>query len=351
MTIYLKPHTATCHANFYMLLFDGLFLNSLGGKLLMEYLINYIEKEKIAVHYLIDQRSGKSYEHIPDKKKTVLTASLKNRRNFYRQNAEKFTKIFCFANFAPPIRTKAIVYTYFHNVFIFDIPIVRGFEKLTWKLKTAALKYYKKNTDYYLFQTAFVRDTFCKKVGFAEEATKILPFYDVAEFEDILNKDNNTYAYIGDSYEYKNHKILFTAWAEINKTLPDLALHITISDPKIVSLTKQMANKGANIVNHGYIPYTQLRKLYKDSRYFIFPSLCETMGIGLIEAAKAQCEILVADVGYAQDVIKPIATFKPMDVADIVKKVLQNRHPDDSTALKTKLVIPDKVSEIVELLK
>ena len=292
-----------------MLLVDGIFLNSLGGRLLLSYLVDNLERSNADVYYLIDERSAATYINIPEQRKTILHASVRRRHLFYRQHAARFDTILCFANFAPTIRTEAKVYCYYHNVFIFDTPLRTPKERLVWNSKANVLKFLSKNADYYIFQTRFVKDYFRKRFNYPDAKCLTIPFYVLPEYKvDRKSKEINKYLYISDAYGYKNHKTLFDAWAEINKVDPKLELHITISQPEIVTLVNEMSAKGVNIVNHRFLQQERLNKLYEECAYFIFPSLIETMGIGLLESVKAGCELLIADLPYSRNLFGRVIT-------------------------------------------
>lgn len=333
-----------------MLLIDSIFLNSLGGKVLLQYLVKHLEEKTNEVHYLVDKRSEKQFESIPKERKTVLKASILRRHLFYKNKGHLFSKVFCFANLAPTVRLSAKVYCYYHNVIIFDTPLQSIYTRLLWRAKTIFIKSFLRNADYYLFQTNFVQFVFSEKLKYPSNQCRIAPFYFLPDYK-VNRKDKNTnqYLYISDAYPYKNHRILFDAWEKINQSDPSLSLHITISEPTIVSLVAKYQSRGVNIVNHRFLSQEKLNLLYEESAYFIFPSLAETMGIGLLEAAKAGCEILISDMPYAKEVVRPLAHFNPLNVDDIVEKVINNRSFNDEH-LYSKIILPNKIQDLVNWL-
>lgn len=333
-----------------MLLIDSIFLNSLGGKVLLQYLVKHLEEKTKEVYYLIDKRSEGQFNFIPNDRKTILKSSVWKRHLFYKKKGHLFSKVFCFANIAPTIRLNAKVICYYHNVIIFDTPLQTIYTKLLWSSKTAFLKLFLKNADCYLFQTNFVQSFFSEKLKYPNSQCGVFPFYNLPEYNvNPTEKNLNQYLYISDAYPYKNHRLLFDAWEKINRINPALSLHITISEPTIVDLATTYKEKGVYIVNHHFLSQEKLNILFEQSAYFIFPSLAETMGIGLLEAAKAGCEIIVADLPYAKEVIQPYAQFNPLDVDEIVETVITNRNYN-SKQQHSKILLPNKIQELVDWL-
>lgn len=333
-----------------MLLIDSIFLNSLGGKVLLQYLVKHLEEKTNEVYYLVDKRSEQYFEHIPKARKTILKASIWKRHLFYKSKGHIFNKVFCFANMAPTIRLKAEVYCYYHNVIIFDTPLQSIYTNWLWSVKSTFIKLFLGNADYYLFQTNFVSSTFSHKLKYPSNQCLVLPFYILPEYVvDRTKKDINQYIYISDAYPYKNHRLLFDAWQKINQLYPELTLHITISEPTIVDLVATYQAQKVNIINHRFLSQNKLNNLFEQSAYLIFPSLAETMGIGLLEGVGAGCEILVSDLPYAKEVVAPLAQFNPLDIDDIVEKVINNRRFDVNQQF-SKILLPNKIQELVETL-
>ena len=91
-----------------MILFDALHINDSGGKILLNYLIETIEKYDLKVTYILDIRVKDSHAKIDSNKVHYIKSNFRNRLIFYVRNKSRFQKVFCFGNIPPPVGVKAI---------------------------------------------------------------------------------------------------------------------------------------------------------------------------------------------------------------------------------------------------
>ena len=93
-----------------MILVDALYINSGGGKVLLDYLIQELEKTDKKIYYLLDNRIKDNIQQIKDTNKVLyLPASFNKRHLFYKENKNLFSTVLCFGNLPPNIRLKAKV--------------------------------------------------------------------------------------------------------------------------------------------------------------------------------------------------------------------------------------------------
>ncbi len=81
--------------------------------------------------------------------------------------------------------------------------------------------------------------------------------------------------------------------------------------------------------------------------YLIFPSVTESFGLPLIEAADCGMKILASDLPYVYDVVKPSIVFSPynkVSIADAVEKALTQDLP------MPVLVVKNEVMKLIDLL-
>ena len=102
-----------------MILIDAVYINQGGGKVLLDLLIDAVIKRKINVHFLLDERVKKDYFFF-DKNVTFINSSLLKKFYFYFKNKNKFSSVFTFGNFPPPIKLKCTVYSYFQNLLLIE---------------------------------------------------------------------------------------------------------------------------------------------------------------------------------------------------------------------------------------
>jgi glycosyltransferase involved in cell wall biosynthesis len=83
------------------------------------------------------------------------------------------------------------------------------------------------------------------------------------------------------------------------------------------------------------------------SEFLIFPSLAESFGLPLLEAANAGCKILAADLAYVYDIIVPTDVFNPLEVESILLAVVNgvNHSSSEIAAIKIK----DQINELIYL--
>ena len=149
----------------------------------------------------------------------------------------------------------------------------------------------------------------------------------------------------------KNHFALLDAWEIINKNykLP-LTLHLTIPEnfPHIIRRITELKTDNVSVINHGFCTVQKLESLYKKCKFFVNPSLAESFGLPIIEAAEAGCEIISADLPYIYDIVNPLATFDPQNKLDIAKTVIAAYNDDFQN--KTTLKVSDDIEKLINLL-
>ena len=111
-----------------MLLFDAVFINNGGGKVLLDYLISRLEKSGIDVIYLLDDRVVNNHFSIKGKEVFYIKAGIYNRHQFYKKHAKRFRKVLCFGNIPSTFKLNCPTYTYFHNVLFIEDKMQQGFK-------------------------------------------------------------------------------------------------------------------------------------------------------------------------------------------------------------------------------
>lgn len=306
-----------------MILIDALYINNSGGKVLLDYLIEELEKTDKEVFYLLDERIQKEKLQLKKNKVIYLKASLIKRRNFYKENKNKFSSILCFGNLPPNIKTSAKVYTYFHQLLFLDLPKEMSFiSKKIYYIKTRFLNAFKKNTDYWLVQTELVKEKLSKKYAIPESNILVIPFYPpfTSEVKTNIRKEHQ-YIYVSNVSKHKNHLRLIEAFAKFYDKHKKGKLILTIPDDasEILNSINEKVNQGYPVENIGFVDRNSLCQLYTESEYHIFPSLTESFGLGLVEAIENGCKIIGADLPYTYAVCKPSLVFNPLEVDSITE--------------------------------
>jgi glycosyltransferase involved in cell wall biosynthesis len=304
-----------------MILLDAVYINTGGGKALLQELLLSLRGVE-GVYLLRDTRiedvdaTGFRVYDIPYGEFA--------RAKFYRKYGRQLTRVLCFGNVPPPVRLEADVAVYFHNMLLCQsVPGVSMYRRFLSAIKMAYIRICSGNTQRFFVQSPAVRAALSLRLP---PGTKIdeMPFYvpQVAA-EGGMPRSNDRwkkFAYVSNAYPHKNHSTLIRAWELLAVGGLSPELHLTISGdyPEVNGMIEKATSAGACIINHGFI---EPGRLYKKCGYQIFPSLIESFGLGLVEAAESGCAILASDRTFVYQVVKPMATFDPHSAESICEAV------------------------------
>lgn len=331
-----------------MILIDSLYINNSGGKVLLDYLVSELERRNVSSFYLFDSRCENDFVEIPSERKIYLKSNLKNRILFYAKNKQIFSSVFCFGNIPPPIKLKVPVYTYFHNIlrakpFNYNNILKRFFVYL----KKIYIKKVSSNTLFYIVQTEYVKKIVCNEFDIKDDNCKVYPFFYINNYGDILNKTGkDSFVYISNGYQHKNHEKLLDAWEILAKGNIYPKLHLTITNDYLflIQRIEKLQKKGLNIYNYGFV---NPQSLYSSCKFVIYPSLNESFGLGLIEGAVFGCFVLASDKEFVHNVIKPSFVFDPNsenDIASTVIFALNNKMPN------TDVLVENLIDKLIKMI-
>ena len=316
-----------------MLLIDAIYINTGGGKILLDYLIEELEKTDKQIFYLLDKRIEKEKYVV---KSTNVILYLKSgffdRINFYKKNKKKFSKVFCFGNIPPPIKLKSDVLTYFQNINYIS------YSKKDFSLKNRFLFFLKRKI---------------LSLWKNKNKIEIIPFFkSIKKKKDINNLDkiSNSFLYVSNAYSNKNHIRLIEAFCNFYDKYKIGKLTLTVSEKfnEIKKLIDSKIQQEYPIENLGYVSQDVLIKSYIQSEFVIFPSTSESFGLGLIEGIEFECKIISADLPYTYAVCEPSIVFNPLSIESIEKSFDLAIHNNvKNSILKTK----NSISELISLLK
>ena len=333
-----------------IILIDALYINSGGGKVLLDYLIESIEKSNLKVVYLLDKRVEKRHPFIKLNKVFFLKANFKNRFLFYFKNKPRFNKVLCLGNIPPPIKIDTNVFIYFHQLLFLDLPDGYSFvEKLEFKLKTIIISLYSKKSYYWLVQNEQIGNALSKKYSINLNKIDFVPFYPLVRATSI-KKIKNTYLYVSNAPIHKNHKILIHAFCKFYDKYKKGRLILTVNESynDVCELIQESVKKGYPIENLGFISQNDLAEIYGTSRFLVFPSLAESFGLGLVEAIENECDVIGADLPYTYAVCKPSLVFDPTNIQSIIGALEKSLCEDIK---KSESLVEDKIDKLLNYLK
>lgn len=333
-------------------LIDALYVHNSGGKVLLDYLLSELGKRSVDCFLLLDERSRPGYEKIYRDQENVLflKASLKNRKQFYIQHQNQFQKILCFGNIPPPVKCSGAVYTYFHNVLLLKQPARYPLKnRLLKKLKGAYIRSIRRNTDFFIVQSTYVRELLLRRRLCQPDKCLVIPFFEIKQplqAEIRKNKITNTFLYISNGNPHKNHDNLLKAWRTLHAEgiNPELNLTVTKEYKERIAEISSMQEQGINVVNYGFIDPAPL---YQRCEYLIYPSTDESFGLGLIEGAFFNCKIIAADLPYARAVVQATASFDPENPDAIAARVKHCINKQDNTY--SKILVKDQIDDLMKI--
>lgn len=171
----------------------------------------------------------------------------------------------------------------------------------------------KKNT-FVAVQTEDIRQRFSKRYGFPADRIGVyfpeVEKVDAASVED-YHYETDTYNFIYPSMgaSYKEHVTLVYALKRIYDRNPAIAnkirIHFTLQADDNKDLYEHICQyqQQRNFVFHGNIPHQQVLSMMKSGNGLLFPSVIETLGLPLLEAASLGIPVIANDMGFAREVL------------------------------------------------
>jgi glycosyltransferase involved in cell wall biosynthesis len=122
---------------------------------------------------------------------------------------------------------------------------------------------------------------------------------------------------------------LFAAWCQLADAghFPSLAVTLHPNhDAKLLHVLQNAVKiSGVRIENLEKIDHSKMIAHYRAAGALIFPSLVESFGLPLIEAARLQLPILAPELDYVRQVCEPSQTFDPFSPRSISMAVLRHQ--------------------------
>jgi glycosyltransferase involved in cell wall biosynthesis len=333
-----------------MILLDAVFINNSGGRVLLEYLVPQLFERHPNTFFLLDSRVKDSFSFLPQNQVKFIPNSLIERHEFYKKNFNKFSSVLCFGNVPPSVRLTAKVFTYLHNsVLFYTIPDFPFKVAIGYKVKSIIVRLLKRNTDFWCVQTPYMKNELQKHWKINSDKIVIAPFFKSFDFSEALKRKPYEYYFISDGHPNKMHHNLLEAFKKAFKKYPMISLQLTISAqyPELIKKIESLQNEGISVRNLGWCSSDQLKSIYSQGGFLIFPSTQESFGLGLIEAAQYGMNVIASDLPFVHEVIEPSLTFDPWNIdsiADAIERSLDKPLPP------TKLKIKNGISELLEVI-
>ena len=131
------------------------------------------------------------------------------------------------------------------------------------------------------------------------------------------------FAYVASGEAHKNHSRLLPAWCILADTGIKPTLALTVDPKQYPALAREItglaSQHGLKIINLGTLTAAEVAKLYRSTRALVYPSLVESFGLPLVEAAQHSLPIIAAELDYVRDVVTPVETFDALSSVSIAR--------------------------------
>ena len=332
-----------------MILIDAVYINAFGGKTILELFLKKILSSKINYHLILDSRlKSKQVEKIKTINYTIVNASHLNRKNFYFKNLSRFSSILCLANVPPPIKTSVKTSIFFHNSLLLN-PLSHPISfksRIINFFKFNYIKYYNQNDYNWIVQTPYIYKLLRNNLIINSEQVSIYPIFKEKSKSSSTKKIINNFVYVSSAVSHKNHKRLIKAFIEAaNKADRGITLHLTLNKEE---LAEKIYPKNLKVKFHGTLSRDGVNELYNSCEFAIYPSLVESFGLPLIEAANYGCKVIASDLPYVHEIIGPSLTFDPYSIESISNAILKAIDTDDLKG--TKVLVENKLDNFIEFI-
>tara|TARA_B100000900_G_scaffold415649_1_gene446411 strand:- start:1320 stop:2339 length:1020 start_codon:yes stop_codon:yes gene_type:complete len=331
------------------ILIDSVYIHNGGGKEILDLIINYICENNLGktFFFLIDKRYNLPANSLKKIQYSVIQSGENNRKKFYKNNS--FECYFSLNNVPPPINVKKKSIIYFHNdLFLSPSKSKLGFVAI---LKNIFKKYYIvskiKSNQEWCVQTKLMKKKLNQNFYIPENKIHVHPIFDPSKIKS--EKTDSSFLYVCNSSKHKNHKILMDAFIKAAKKIKDkIHLKLTLSKDDFIKSEYDREKIPSNlfIENMGVLNKESLSNLYLESRFLIFPSLNESLGLPLIEAVNRGCYLIVSDKEYVKEVVNPSIIFNPYSSDSISEAIINSL--SKRKLKKSELIIENKIDTFVK---
>jgi glycosyltransferase involved in cell wall biosynthesis len=212
------------------------------------------------------------------------------------------------------------------------------------------------NTDLFLFESAFARDTYQRTIGMPKGLVRCV-FNGVTadEFDPVIKADDATdVAYVGEFRHIKGADLLIDAVARLRAGGKPVTLTLGGDGEEMNALKAQVQKLGLTEAVR-FIGHVKARYGFSKGGLLVVPSRGDSMPYVVIEAAAAGIPMVAARVGGIPEIFGPYADalFAPSNadaMADAIKSALANpAGPQDrAKALRERVLLHFSQNAMVE---
>ncbi len=167
---------------------------------------------------------------------------------------------------------------------------------------------------YFAVQTNTIKSRILKKYNIKDSRVGVyFPKMEPIELRSLglFEFENDTYNFLYPAIPeaYKEHIAIAYAMKELYLQNPEIArkirIHYTLTQGEAPLLDNYVEKRklSKNFVYHGRIPHQRLLSMIKSCNGLLFPSMIETLGLPLLEAASLGVPVIANDLEYAHEVL------------------------------------------------
>lgn len=159
-----------------------------------------------------------------------------------------------------------------------------------------------------------------ERIGVYFPSTEKIDIHQVIQYS--YEKDTYNFLYPSMGASYKEHITLAYALNILKSKEPDLAkkirVHFTVEEGNLLDVEKYIVKNDLcdNFVFHGSITHQQVLSMLASSHGLLFPSVVESSGMPLIEAAELGVPIVANDMEYVYDSLSSYKGLKAVQIHD-----------------------------------
>jgi len=277
-----------------------------------------------------------------------------------RREVAALDTLLCFGNLPPLLASRGRVVVFVQNRYLIDpVPLAAlpPRVRLRLALERVWLARCAGHAATFLVQTPTMRRLLAQALPAHAARIGVWPF---AAAQPALPRGVATvpreadFIYPASGDAHKNHRRLVQAWVLLAQDGLRPGLQLTFDAAAHPDLTAFVETQGRQhglaIRNLGTLPHGELLDRYRRVDALIYPSLLESFGLPLIEAAAAGLPVVAAELDYVRDILDPTQAFDPLSpvsIARAVKRFMGRREADlelmDAADFLARLMVNDEV--------
>lgn len=244
------------------------------------------------------------------------------RRKLLRRlvRTEGFRRVLHFGNLATWRRIGGAEHTvYFQNLNIL-FPRGGGSNSLKQVAKNHLMRRLMKLADRhvsrYFVQTGYCAKMVANHLDVARSKVVVRPFFESQTPRRAADPKRYRFIYPASYYPHKNHARLCAAFGLLASKYHLKPSLLLLSEPtfELREMVRCANGEGANITLLGPESHRACLVYMRQSETLVFPSLLESLGLPLVEAAGMGLSIIASDRPYVHAAVRPSATFDPENV-------------------------------------